>query len=62
VEHKGFQDQIRSTNREDTGNDHPQNKQCDFSFAEHYLPFAVRLIDSPSLFAFVRIASGGRLK
>jgi hypothetical protein len=62
VEHKGFQDQIRSPNREDTGNDHPQNKEHNFSLAEHYVPFAERLIDSASLFAFVRMVVGGRLK
>jgi hypothetical protein len=52
MEHKGFQEQIRPPNREDSGNDHPKNKQSDFSLAEHYVPFAERLIDSPGLFAW----------
>jgi hypothetical protein len=67
--HESFEDEIRGLNREDGSNDHHQDEQHNFSFAEfafvgpwrfRHFPFAIRLIERPSLFAALRIVAGGR--
>jgi hypothetical protein len=71
AEYESLQDVKRPPNCEGSCKDHHQDKEHNLSFAEvtsggprwlSHFRFVVRLIDSPSLFAFVRIAAGGRLK
>jgi hypothetical protein len=65
--HESFEDEIRGLDREDGGNDHHQDKEHSFSFAEVAFVgprrlghFASRLTDRPSRFAALRIVAGGR--
>jgi hypothetical protein len=69
ADHESFEDEIRGLDREDGGNQHHQEKERSFSFAEFAFVgprwlghFASRLIDRPSRFAALRIVAGGRWK
>jgi hypothetical protein len=65
--HESFEDEIHGLDREDGGNDHHQDKEHSFSFAEvafvgprRLSHFASRLTDGRSRFAALGIVAGGR--
>src|ERR1700722_4463534 len=69
ADHKSFDDEIRGRDREDGGNDHHQDKEHSFSFAEFAFVgsrwlshFVSRLIAPPNRAAFFRISAGERSK